>query len=634
MNLPTLMATWPGRAFVATWPGRIVAIAVVAGLVGGVTLVARGNTAAAPAALRTATVTRGSVTQTVTVSGSVNAFGQARLSFKTGGKLAQVFVVTGQAVAAGQPLAKLDTTDLETAVATAQQNVANAQASYQKQQLSASDTQKSLDDTQKSAANDIANAQASLNKLKTSYAGAKTNFASYGFGAVTDTTVFQTDIETTRAQLESVLSELLTSAQVEVKSAQNSLYLTFTPIANIATNNLAQLQPALDEFNRTRTALQATIDSFDKAFARGDDTTAIAGAYQSAQIAYSLATTRLTSALDTTASGFSGIQSNVVSAQGQLTTSVTKYIGPPYDQWRADLSTLYTLIGNETTRVATAKLKVSQATSALTTVGDVLNGSLATATQAVSSAQDRAAQSLRSAQSAVANIPLNLQSAQVSVDNAQNALATAKSNLDAAVLTAPAVGVVASIANQVGEFVSGGNTNSAFMVLTNTTSMVLHGTIGEADVAKLKLGQVANLTVDALTGLKMTGKVISLDPVATIAQGVPVYGIDIAIDVPSNGLKAGMSGTAAVILASKQNVLTVPNTTIRTVNGQRGVQVLNGGEVVETAVTFGLSNDTVTEVVSGLAEGDTVVIPQARASASTQPNRGVQLGPPGGGFGR
>ena len=253
---------------------------------------------------------------------------------------------------------------------------------------------------------------------------------------------------------------------------------------------------------------------------------------------------------------------------------------------------------------------------------------------AVSSAQDRAATSLRNAQSALANIPFNLQSAQVSVDNAQNSVTTAKSNLDAAVLAAPAAGIVASIANQVGEFVTGGNTNSAFIVLTNTTSMVLHGTVGEADIAKLKLGQVANVTVDALTGQRMTGKVTSLDPVATISQGVPVYGIDIAVDVPASGLKAGMSGTAAVILASKQNVLTVPNTTIRTVNGQRGVQVLNGGEVVDTAVTFGLSNDTVTEVVNGLAEGDTVVIPQARASASTQPNRGVQLGPPGGGFGR
>jgi hypothetical protein len=282
-----------------------------------------------------------------------------------------------------------------------------------------------------------------------------------------------------------------------------------------------------------------------------------------------------------------------------------------------------------------AKSRVSQATTPLNTLADAINGSLASAATAITTAQDRAATTLRSAASAVANIPLNLQSAQVSVDNANNAVVTASSNLDSAVLTAPSAGVVASIANQVGEFVSGGNTNSAFIVLTNTQSLVLHGTVGEADVAKLKLGQVANLTVDALSGQKMTGRVTSLDPVATIQSGVPVYGIDIAVDVPGSGIKAGMSASASVILASKQNVLTVPNTAIRTLNGQRGVQVLKDGEVVDTVATFGLANDTVTEVVSGVSEGDIVVIPTVKAtSSSANPNRGgggVQIP---GGFGR
>ena len=625
MNL-SIAPTLP-RTLMATWPGRLVALVVVGAVIGGVTLVARGNGAAPKVDLRTTTVTRGSVTQTVSVSGSVSAFGQARLSFKTGGKLEKVYVVTGQSVTLGQPLAKLDTTDLETALATAQQNLASAQANYQKAQLAAADTQQSLADTQRTTAANIANAQQSLTKLKTNYATAKTNYGTYSVGATTDTNAFQTDIETTRLQLEAVLSELLTSGQAEVKSAQNSIYLTFTPIANIAANNTSLLQPALTDYQTARNALLSTVADFDNAFASGADTTASAAAYQTAQVNFSLASSRLSSALDSTSGGFSGIQSNVVSAQGQLTTSTTKYIGPPYDQWRTDLSNLYTLIGTELARASTAKLKLGQATSALSTVSDVTGGSLANATQAVQTAQDNAAQSIRNAQNQVANIPLNLQSSQVSVDNANNTVTTAKANLDAAVLTAPAQGIVASIANQVGEFVTGGNTNSAFMVLTNTTSMVLHGTVGEADVAKLKLGQVANVTVDALTGQKMTGKVTSLDPVATISQGVPVYGIDVAIDVPATTLKAGMSGTAAVILASKQNVLTVPNTTIRTVSGQRGVQVLKGGEVVDTAVTFGLSNDTVTEVVSGLTEGDTVVIPQAKANTSAQPNRG---GGPGG----
>ncbi len=621
------------RALLATWPGRIVALVVVAGVVGGATLVARGNTAAPKAELRTATVTRGSVTQTVSVSGSVNAFGQARLSFKTGGKLAQVFVVTGQPVTLGQPLAKLDTTDLETTLGTAQQNLANAQASYQKQLLSASDTRNSYDETVKSTANDIASAQTALNKMKSNYTAAKTNYTSLTNSVRSDAAGLQTAIDTLKNNLTAILSQLsITTQSGDVRSATTSIVQAQVQLGNATAYSQGLLAPALTDFTNAQYTMVQLAAQFDSAIAAGSDTSSIALQYQTQQITYNAAATRLSSAIDLVTGPISSAQSSAASAQSSVNSSLSLN-DPNLNDVRDNLRALQISIATLTQGTSATKNKITQAGTAANTVSDAVLGSYASAIQALQTATDRAAQSVRSAQSAVSNIPFNLQSAQVSVDNANNAVVTAKSNLDAAVLTAPAAGVVASIANQMGEFVTGGNTNNAFMVLTNTTSMVLHGTIGESDVAKLKLGQVANVTVDAITGQKMTGKVTSLDPVATISQGVPVYGIDIAIDVPAQSLKAGMSGTAAVILASKQNVLTVPNTVIRTVNGQRGVQVLKGGEVVDTAATFGLANDTVTEVVSGLAEGDTVVIPQARAAASTQPNRGVQI-PGAGGLGR
>src|SRR5438105_5120522 len=163
------------------------------------------------------------------------------------------------------------------------------------------------------------------------------------------------------------------------------------------------------------------------------------------------------------------------------------------------------------------------------------------------------------------------------------------------------------------------------LVLANTSSLVLHGTVGEADVAKLKLGLVANVTVDAVgSGTRMTGRITSLDPVATIQQGVPVYGVDVTIDLPNASVKPGMTGTANVIIASRQAVLVVPNLAIRSVSGRRYVQILKDGEAVDTDVTFGIANDTVTEVASGLAEGDLVVLPQSRVTTTPRP---------GGGFG-
>ena len=623
----------------ATWPGRIGVLVVVGAIGGGGILIARGSTAAPKVEQRTATVTRGSVSQTVTVSGSISALGQARLAFKSGGKIAQIYVTSGQAVTAGQPLAKLDTTDLETAVSTAQQSLANAQASYQKQLLSAQDSQRSLEQARQTAANDLASAQATLNKLKASYAAAKTNFASFTDSATGGIASFQNTLDTVQSQVDVIIAEMRLIVgggdAGDLRIALNAITGVNSPaLQNARSNSLTLLSPAVTDYQSARAAVLSGVADFDSAYAAGSDTSNMPSGFQLTQTNYTIATSRLSSALDTTSSVLASVQSAVTSAQSSLNTQATRDLHVPFDQWRTDLAALFNLVTNQQQAVSTMKLKLTQATSYLGTMTDAVGGSIATAAQNIVTTQQRGQQSIDNAQNGVANIPFNLQSAQVSVDNANNAVATATTNLNSAVLTAPAAGIVASIANQVGEFVTGGNTNSPFIVLTNTQSLVLHGTIGESDVAKLKIGQVANLTVDALTGQRMTGRVVSLDPVATIQSGVPVYGIDIAVDVPASGIKAGMSASASVILASKQNVLTVPNTTIRTVNGQRGVQVLKDGEVVDTAATFGLANDTVTEVVTGLAEGDVVIIPTVRATTtSANPNRGVQI-PGAGGLGR
>jgi HlyD family secretion protein len=623
------------RGLLATWPGRIGVLVLVGAIVGGGVLYARGNTAAPKVEQRTATVTRGSVSQTVSVSGSINPSGQVRLTFRSAGRLSDIYVAVGQQITVGQPLAKLETTDLETAMSNAQNNLANAQASYQKQLVATGDAQRSLDQARKTAASDLANAQQALAKLKSNYGAARTNYQTYTGGGYADITSFQNDLATLRTGIESTLNELLTTQQAEVKTAQTALYATFTPMANMAASNVSQLGPALEDYTNARSALLSVIADFDAAIANGSDPTSLSGSYQIAQTSFALASSRLSSALDTTASGLSGVQGNVITAQNALTGPVTKYIGPPYDGWRADLQTQYTLINTQLARVSSAKLKLSQATSALTTVTDAVNGSYLAAMQNIGTVTDRGAQNVQTAEATLAAKPADLQSAANAVQTAQTGVQTAQTNLDNATLRATVAGVVQTINGTVGEPASTSTTTPVILV-ANTGTVQLHGTVGESDVSKLKLGQVANVTVDALTGQKMTGKVVSLDPVATIQSGVPVYGIDIAVDVPASGLRAGMSGTASVILASKQNVLLVPNTTIRTVNGQRGVQLLKDGEVVDTAATFGLANDTVTEVVSGLAEGDVVVIPQARAATSAQPNRGggQVIVPGAGGFGR
>jgi len=594
---------------------------------------AAGGGAPAAAETRTAQVTRGAVTQSVAVSGSVSSAGTVKLNPPTNGKVAQLLVTVGQQVTAGQPLAALDTTDLQAALTTAQNNLDAAQTNYNKALSGVSDAQSSYSQTQQSTASDIATAQAALAKLKSNYAAAKGNFSSLYGSLINDLATYVSQISVAQQQVAKTQSDLAQANQIsDNKSAQTAMYQASATLGNAQNyvNGVYQAGEA-DYIAAVNQILNAT-SAFDAAVAANADLTAAGQQLSTAQVAYSSATSRLTSAIDAPNGQLSSAQSSATSAQNSLNTLNAK-VDTTLDAARADVAALLVTLTGETQGATNAKNKVAQIGTTVTTISDAISGSYLTAVQNVAAAQLRAAQSLQSAQTSLNNQPSNVQSAQNSLNNAQTAVATAQTNLDNAVIKATVAGVVTTISAQVGENVSSTST-TGFIVIANTGSMALHGTIGESDIVKLKLGQVATVTVDAVGTAKMTGKVTSLDPVATISGGVPVYGVDVTIDLPNQSVKPGMSGTANVIIASSPNALTVPNLAVKTASGRRYLTVMKDGQQVDTDVTFGLSNDTVTEVLTGVQEGDVVVLPQPRAAASTGANRGgggVQIP---GGFGR
>jgi RND family efflux transporter MFP subunit len=605
---------------------------VIAAALAGVLAAACGSGPAA-AETRTAQVTRGAVTQSVAVSGSVSSAGTVKLNPPTNGKVAQLMVAVGQQVTAGQPLAALDTTDLQAALTTAQNNVDAAETNYSKALSGVSDAQSSYSQTQQSTASDIATAQSALAKLKSSYATAKGSFSSLYGSVINDLATYVSQISVAQQQVAKTQTDLAQANQIsDNKSAQTAMYQASATLGNAQNyvNGVYQAGEA-DYIAAVNQILNAT-SAFDAAVAANGDTTAAGQQLATAQIAYNSATSRLTSAIDAPNGQLSSAQSSASSAQNSLNTLNAK-VDTTLDAARADVAALLVTLTGETQGATYAKSKITQIGTTVGTISDTISGSYATAVQNVAAAQLRAAQSLQSAQTSLNNQPSNVQSAQNSLNNAQTALATAQANLDSAVIRATVAGVVTTISAQVGENVSSTST-TGFIVIANTGSMALHGTIGEADIVKLKLGEVATVTVDAIGTAKMTGKVTSLDPVATISGGVPVYGVDVTIDLPNQSVKPGMSGTANVIIASSPNALTVPNLAVKTASGRRYLTVMKDGQPVDTDVTFGLSNDTVTEVLTGVQEGDVVVLPQPRAAATTGANRGgggVQLP---GGFGR
>ncbi|HEU0051458.1 MAG TPA: hypothetical protein VFQ60_05395, partial [Patescibacteria group bacterium] len=145
------------------------------------------------------------------------------------------------------------------------------------------------------------------------------------------------------------------------------------------------------------------------------------------------------------------------------------------------------------------------------------------------------------------------------------------------------------------------------------------------------LGQKATLTFDAMNGLTITGTVSQIQAVGTVTQGVVNYTVQISLDTQDARIKPGMSTSASVVTNTRQDVLMLPNSAVKTQGGQSFVQVISmpagtdpsASQIATTAmpvrvpVTIGLADGNSTEILSGLNEGDRVILQTINPNAKT-----------------
>lgn len=181
-------------------------------------------------------------------------------------------------------------------------------------------------------------------------------------------------------------------------------------------------------------------------------------------------------------------------------------------------------------------------------------------------------------------------------------------------IRAPFAGVVAKLDVEKNEMVSVGPIGTFI-----TKQKVADISLNEVDVTRVRIGQPVTLTFDAITGLTLTGKVLEADLVGTVSQGVVTYNVKVGFDADDERVRSGMSVNAAIITDTKQNVLTVPNGAVKTKGVDNYVEILDGGAVTprRKTVVVGISNDTDTEIISGLEAGETVVTRTIAGTAQT-----------------
>ena len=201
------------------------------------------------------------------------------------------------------------------------------------------------------------------------------------------------------------------------------------------------------------------------------------------------------------------------------------------------------------------------------------------------------------------------------LERAQKDLALTDEQLTKTIVRAPFNCTVLARPVSVGQAVSGsGGFNSGTEVLTiaDLNNMVINAQVNQADVPRLKVGEVVEVTVEAVPGLKANGTVERISPQATIKNNIKGYPARILLKNVDPRVRPGMTANVKIPVASADNVVAVPLAAVFTEKGgedgqmERFVFIKQGEDFEKRNVKVGVSDYFYAEIQSGLKEGEIV----------------------------
>lgn len=225
----------------------------------------------------------------------------------------------------------------------------------------------------------------------------------------------------------------------------------------------------------------------------------------------------------------------------------------------------------------------------------------------------------------IAQLALN----KAQVEQAEASLQSAETELRYTKIISPVDGIVVSKAVEVGQTVAASfQTPTLFNVAEDLTKMQIEASVVEADIAKVKEGQVVEFSVDSFPDEIFYGIVTQVRNEAITTSNVVTYEVIIEIDNRDLRLKPGMTANVEVITAQKENVLLVPNKALRFTYDDggsavkkrykdRGLWILEDGKPVRVSILTGVYDDEFTEVSGAeLKEGEEVILEEKNSAAA------------------
>lgn len=526
-------------------------------------------TTGSSAEYRTAVAQLGSVSETLSVSGTIASATRRDLAFPVAGTVDSVAVEVGDTVAAGGVLATVGTDDLQDAVDAAAEKVAQAEETL------ASDLE-----SQTATVVEPAETTGSTSGSASTGASASTGSTSGGSSSGSSAATAAAITEVTAAQ-QSLLA-LVDAASASLAASQDATASVATVCAPFLAATLVEAAPETPATDPTASAGSNTdaAASITDAAAATSGVDALAAA-QALLVACQAAMTGAGTAQSVT----SAAQTAVATAMTSLDESITA---------------LQTALGG--TGAGTG----SGSGSGSTTGGATTTPSTSTTPSSSGSAGGSAA-STASAADIVAD--------RAAIDAAEAQVALANQQLASATLTSPIGGTVAQVTFAVGDDVTAAST-TALLTVIGTDGYVIESTVSLSQVAKVEVGQTAVVTLSS-SGASYDGTVSSVGILNVSDTSTPSFAVTVSVDPASDTLLNGAAATADIAVSSGYSVLTIPISALHSDTSGDTVDVLSGGVVTATPVEVGATGADSVEITSGLAAGAVVVIADLGAEIAT-----------------
>lgn len=214
---------------------------------------------------------------------------------------------------------------------------------------------------------------------------------------------------------------------------------------------------------------------------------------------------------------------------------------------------------------------------------------------------------------------------EIALANAQNRLFDAQEDREDYFIRAPFDGIVTGLSVSAGDSVSRDDVLASIV----TEKLLVRIVLNEVDAANVSVGKSALLSFGALNLRDIPAVVSKIDTLGTVSQNVVSYNAELSFENAPEKLKPGMSVDADVLLSEKRAVLTAPNAAIRTDSegkyvlvsnvgrsNQNSEQALSEKDFRKVRVEVGISDETTTEVIGGLEEGDVIVASSVSSESS------------------